>query len=922
MATPPMDLYSRVPLLTDENFQSWSKAMEMVLIERGLHEIVLVDEKPPEADEKGVIDEALMKDFTDKGKKALACIYLNITPKFRSQIDKAKDGKEAWIMLKRYFEPDSLARVMKLKHQFWTNKLVGEEIAEFAARQTSIADKLAEAEEPVSQLDQVFQLLRYLPDSYEGMVQTIYRRPRKDLQFDKILTEVLAEQARLNQRQADKENISCIAKESTTEVSSSSSSDITRFRQRPKSPSRRCYECGSPMHLRNKCPQLKKEVSNQKRSQSRNYKSKARSSRFESSSRGSGNRKGMSYLSVAYSAVESQQTWVVDTASTDHVCKDREAFSDFQEVYDKKLGSCVNDLDAPVKGKGTVIVNFDGRQITLNNVLYVPNLRKNLISGYKLDKGGAKFIGGNNRIEVVENGETVFTAIESDGLYVVEFNSCKFNTKSSNLTKIKKLSRKVKSKNTKRKKVSFASENIDIWHKRFAHINPEYIKGTARHEAVRGLPKLKGELTPCDACKEAKARRVNFKPKHSIRSKKPLELLHLDLCGPMPKASINGHRYFLGIVDDFSRKVWTYPLKSKSDTFPTFKIFLRNAERFTERKVKAIRTDNGLEFVNDQFRRFCEELGITHEKTNPYTPEQNGVAERFNYTAVNGINVLLRDSNLSQGFWAEALRFFSHNWNRIAHGGEKTPCELYSGQKPSVYHLRPFGAKVFYGIPKQTRTKFDLRAKQGILVGYAWQTKGYRVWIPDEHRIIETVNVRIDESTKPQGNKNDGDIELDNLFPEEHKVRLNFPEERNPKGGTERTIERESSRQKADKIESKEPETSESELEPTSESDESTHTEDEDSETSIEIPPKLRKINWNRKPVPRKNGSRTDVYYYPEGSKTRLRSLKDVKNYCERENLVFEKSIFDFSSKNPYKGLIATDQIASSSSQHTKLKSE
>ncbi|GBO14566.1 Retrovirus-related Pol polyprotein from transposon TNT 1-94 [Araneus ventricosus] len=159
----------------------------------------------------------------------------------------------------------------------------------------------------------------------------------------------------------------------------------------------------------------------------------------------------------------------------------------------------------------------------------------------------------------------------------------------------------------------------------------------------------------------------------------------MDLCGPFPKASIHGHGYFLTIIDYYSRRVFAYPLKTKSDVLNTSSRFQKRDERFLDRKIKCIRTDNGLEFINEQFYNFCDELGIKHERTNTYTPQQNGVSERFNYTAVDGINVLLKDSGLGQDFWSEALLHFVYTWNRICHSNQsKTPFELYGGKRPSI----------------------------------------------------------------------------------------------------------------------------------------------------------------------------------------------------------------------------------------------
>ncbi|GFW12771.1 retrovirus-related Pol polyprotein from transposon TNT 1-94 [Trichonephila clavipes] len=146
---------------------------------------------------------------------------------------------------------------------------------------------------------------------------------------------------------------------------------------------------------------------------------------------------------------------------------------------------------------------------------------------------------------------------------------------------------------------------------------------------------------------------------------------------------------------------------------------------------------------------FLTELGIKHEVTNSYTPEMNEVAERFNLTALASINTLLKSSEVPHKFWGEALLCFTYAWNRICHkDSNKTPFEKYSGRKPSVLHLIPFGCLAYAGVPKQIRKKFDMRAKMGIMMGYAQRTKGYRIWLIDENKLVETINVRFDENKR------------------------------------------------------------------------------------------------------------------------------------------------------------------------------
>ncbi|GFX46489.1 retrovirus-related Pol polyprotein from transposon TNT 1-94 [Trichonephila clavipes] len=215
----------------------------------------------------------------------------------------------------------------------------------------------------------------------------------------------------------------------------------------------------------------------------------------------------------------------------------------------------------------------------------------------------------------------------------------------------------------------------------------------------------------------------------------------MDLCGPMPTESQGGNKYFLSIIDDYSRKVTVFPIRNKSDVFHAFIRFQKRAERFLSKKVIAVRTDGGLEFCNKDMDNFLTELGIKHEVTNSYTPEMNGVAERFNLIALDGIKTLLKSSEVPHKFWGEALLCFTYAWNRICHkDGNKTPFEKYSGRKPSVLHLIPFGCLAYAGVPKQIKKKFDMRAKMGTMMGYAQRTKGYRIWLIDKNKLVETIN--------------------------------------------------------------------------------------------------------------------------------------------------------------------------------------
>lgn len=181
-----------------------------------------------------------------------------------------------------------------------------------------------------------------------------------------------------------------------------------------------------------------------------------------------------------------------------------------------------------------------------------------------------------------------------------------------------------------------------------------------------------------------------------VSTTKPLEMLHIDLCGSMLVISRGGKRYILVIVDDYSRFTWTMFLATKDETYDVFEIFVRLVQKKLSIEVINIRSDHGSEFENSKFLNFCSTNGIDHNFSAPRTPQQNGVVEHKNRTLEDIARTMLISSKLPQFYWAEAINTACYMINRctIRTFLNKTPYELLKGRKPSLGHLRPFGAYV------------------------------------------------------------------------------------------------------------------------------------------------------------------------------------------------------------------------------------
>nr|GFB64294.1 retrovirus-related Pol polyprotein from transposon TNT 1-94 [Tanacetum cinerariifolium] len=181
-----------------------------------------------------------------------------------------------------------------------------------------------------------------------------------------------------------------------------------------------------------------------------------------------------------------------------------------------------------------------------------------------------------------------------------------------------------------------------LWHRRLSHLNFDTINLLSKNDIVVGLPKLKFIKDHlCSSCELGKAKRKSFHTKLTPSSKRRLQLLHMDLCGPMRVASINGKIYVLVIVDDYSKYTWTHFLRSKDETPKVLIDFFRLVQRGLQAQVRVVRTDKGTKFLNQTLHAYFAAEGILHQTSVARTPEQNGIVERQNRTLVEAARTML-----------------------------------------------------------------------------------------------------------------------------------------------------------------------------------------------------------------------------------------------------------------------------------------
>ncbi|KAJ3692026.1 hypothetical protein LUZ60_012376 [Juncus effusus] len=369
--------------------------------------------------------------------------------------------------------------------------------------------------------------------------------------------------------------------------------------------------------------------------------------------------------------------WDLDTGASNHMCGHKHLFKEMREVENGHV-SFGDASKIQVKGQGTVhYLQKDGTEGSIEDVYYVPNLKSNILSmGQLMEKGYSVFM--KNRVLQLKDNQ---------GRLVARVEMAKNRMYKLNLRNVQEKCLQVD-----------MEDKSTLWHLRFGHLHYGGLKELAKKNMVHGLPDMDYITKFCEGCLFGKQARTSFPKKAKYRAERPLELVHTDICGPITPKSFSEKRYFITFVDDNIRRTWVYFLKEKSEAHEVFKRFKYGIKRFL---------------------------------TAPYSPQQNGVAERKNRTILDMVQSMLKSK------------------------GEITPQEAWSGQKPTVSHFKVFGSVAYAHVPDQRRTKLDDKSKKFVLIGYDEKTKAYKLFDPIGRKVMVSRDVHVNEERAWDWNNKD-----------------------------------------------------------------------------------------------------------------------------------------------------------------------
>lgn len=688
----------KVDKFDGKNFKQWKFQMQCALRAKGLN---INNPKPTETS-------AQVQWNKDDG-MAMFILTSSMDLHQIALIENCDTAKEVMSKLEAVYEHKSEFNKMIVHEKFYQYTYCSSDtMAQHVSKIEGLAKQLRESGEKLSDTAVITKILSTLPPAYRSLRQAWLSLDSENQSIQNLTSRLIDEEASLEKEVHDETALVTTKKNSkqvkhNKKPSNTSTSNSTNSNHRFV-----CYNCNKRGHFARDCKAPKKSGRRDQEQQSSMLAFNIENS------------------SCHMTTIDHEDdVWILDSGASAHMTNKRHYFYDLQECVDKnrtvKLG---NKQDIQVCGRGSILIkrkiNGQWEESILEDVIYVPGLRRNLFSEGVATRKGYVIVKNNKSALIMKNNKVVMSAyLKENNLYELDI------------------------KTVIQESCNIVQSDIKVWHERLGHLNLKELQNMNKAGALP-VTLTGNDKFICEACQYGKQARLPFRS--SERGKYQAgDVVYSDVCGPIEKPSISGKRYFVLFKDGATSYRHVYFLKHKSEVLECFIKYNAIVKNQFNHDVHILHTDNGREYVNHEFKNFLTQKGITHECSAPYTPQQNGRAERELRTIMESARSMLYAKDIPTNLWAEAVSCAVYVLNRSSSSQtvNVSPYELWFGQKPSLKHIRIFGSVGYVHVAKEKRKKLDKKSTKLILVGY--EQENYRMYDQNTKKITVSRDIKFDE---------------------------------------------------------------------------------------------------------------------------------------------------------------------------------
>ncbi|CAM8968501.1 unnamed protein product [Rhodiola kirilowii] len=663
-----------------------------------------------------------------------------------------ESAKELWDTLEAKYMAEDASSVKFLVSNFNNYKMVDsrpvmEQFHEIQCILGQFAQRNLKMDEAIS----VSSIIDKLPPAWKDFHRTL-KHKKEDISLVELVKELRMEEE-LRVREKDSMEVDTNLPKVNVLETSSQKMNKNKGKKRPneyvsKGPNKRkhpskenvCWTCGKAGHFKRDCRvgKGKREKAQDKAFGNKNQEQKSQGqnllvSDLETNVDAQSDIDYVSNFSEIFALQDDETSWWVDSGVTTHVCRDNGLFKSFATTSEGRVIHMGDESTAPILGLGRVELEFSsGKTVVLCNVLFVPNIRKNIVSGTVLNKQGYRQVYEADKYVLSKGGIFVGKGYLCNGMFKLSLNE--------NICSIyMNYEHEIPTRST--------SSHVDIstlWHARLGYVHYKRLLKMSKHDLI---PSFDMNIDRCRTCMLTKITRQPFYK--VTRESNIIDLIHSDLCDFHASPSLGNKKYVVTYIDDCSRFCYVYLLHSKDEDLDKFQIYKSEVELQKGTSIKKLRTDRGREYF---FPNYFQSVGIIHETTAPYTPQQNGVSERKNRVLKEMVNAMLSYSGLNDGFWGEAMLTACYLLNRVPNNiSNLTPYEIWHGKKPSLAHVKVWGCRAVVRLPLPKIKTLGEKGVECIFIGYAQHSLAYRFYViePNKqvpvHTIIESRDSIFDE---------------------------------------------------------------------------------------------------------------------------------------------------------------------------------